>query len=396
MRFADRLDRIPPFFFTELRLKAERKRATGVDVIALGTADPDVPTPDAVVEAMRRAVADPVHHRYPHTRGMAAFREAARAFMGERFGVDLDPDTEIVPALGGKDAVHHMALTCLGPGDVCLSPEPGYPVYTSAPVIAGAEVAYLPLVAANGFLPDFDAIPKDVLGRANLLYLNYPNNPTGAVADLGFFERAAAFARRHDIIVVHDSSYSEIAFDGHRPPSFLAAPGAREVGVEVFSLSKGWNMTGWRAGWVAGNAEIMARYAHLKPNIDTGMFGALQTACVAALTEAVDFPRQMSALYRKRRDLMIEALRAAGLDAVPPKATPFLWVPVPEGFTSSGLSDLILERTGVVMPPGIAFGASGEGFVRISLTVPDDRLAEAARRIAETLDLAAPAGGAVA
>ena len=388
MRFADRLDRIPPFFFTELRLKVERKRATGVDVIALGVADPDVPTPQAVVEAMRRAVADPVHHRYPHTRGIAAFREAAAAFMGERFGVVLDPDTEIVPALGGKDAVHHMAMTCLGPGDICLAPEPGYPVYTSAPLIADAEVVYLPLVAANGFLPDFDAIPEDVLGRANLLYLNYPNNPTGAVADIGFFERAAALARRHDIIVVHDSSYSEIAYDGYRPPSFLAAPGAKDVGVEVFSLSKGWNMTGWRAGWVAGNAEIIARYAHLKPNIDTGMFGALQTACIAALTEAADFPRQMSALYQKRRDLMIEALRAAGLDARPPKATPFLWVPVPEGFTSTGLSDLILERTGVVMPPGIAFGASGEGFVRISLTVPDDRLAEAARRIAETLDLA--------
>ena len=311
--------------------------------------------------------------------------------MAERFGVELDPDTEIVPALGGKDAVHHMAMACLGPGDVCLAPEPGYPVYTSAPLIADAEIVYLPLEAANGFLPDFDAIPADALERANLLYLNYPNNPTGAVADLGFFESAVALARRHDFIVVHDSSYSEIAFDGYRPPSFLAAPGAKDIGVEVFSLSKGWNMTGWRAGWVAGNAEIIARYAHLKPNIDTGMFGALQTACIAALTEAVDFPRQMSALYQKRRDLMIEALAAAGLDAPAPKATPFLWVPVPEGFTSTGLSDLILERTGVVMPPGIAFGASGEGFVRISLTVPDDRLAEAARRIAETLDLAAPA-----
>ena len=227
------------------------------------------------------------------------------------------------------------------------------------------------------------------MGRANLLYLNYPNNPTSAVADLGFFERAVDFARRHDIIVVHDSSYSEITYDGYIAPSFLAAPGAKDVGVEVFSLSKGWNMTGWRAGWVAGNAEVIARYAHLKPNIDTGMFGALQMACVAALTEAADFPKQMSTLYRKRRDLMIEALRAAGLDAPAPKATPFLWVPVPEGFTSTELSDLILERTGVVMPPGPAFGASGEGFVRISLTVPDDRLAEAARRIAETLDLSA-------
>ena len=389
MRFADRLDRIPPFFFTELRLKAERKRATGIDVIALGAADPDVPTPDVVVEAMRRAVAEPVHHRYPDTRGTAAFREAACAFMAERFGVVLDPGTEIVPALGGKDTVHHMAMTCLGPGDICLSPEPGYPVYTSAPLIAEAEVLYLPLAAKNGFYPDFDAIPDDALGRANLLYLNYPNNPTSAVADLGFFERAVDFARRHDIIVVHDSSYSEITYDGYIAPSFLAAPGAKDVGVEVFSLSKGWNMTGWRAGWVAGNAEVIARYAHLKPNIDTGMFGALQMACVAALTEAADFPKQMSTLYRKRRDLMIEALRAAGLDAPAPKATPFLWVPVPEGFTSTELSDLILERTGVVMPPGPAFGASGEGFVRISLTVPDDRLAEAARRIAETLDLSA-------
>ena len=388
MRFANRLDRIPPFFFTELRLKAEKKRATGVDVIALGAADPDVPAPDAVIEAMRRAVTDPAHHRYPHTRGIAAFREAACAFMAERFGVALDPDTEIVPALGGKDAVHHMAMTCLGPSDICLAPEPGYPVYTSAPLIAEAEVLYLPLKAENKFLPDFDAIPEDALERSNLLYLNYPNNPTSAVADIGFFERAAALARRHNFIVVHDSSYSEIAYDEYRPPSFLAAPGAKDVGVEVFSLSKGWNMTGWRAGWVAGNAEIMARYAHLKPNVDTGMFGALQATCVAALTEAKDFPLEMSALYQKRRDLMIGALRGAGLEAPPPKATPFLWVPVPEGHTSTELSDLILERTGGVVSPGVAFGPSGEGFVRISLTVPDERLAEAARRIAETLDLA--------
>jgi len=387
MRFASRVDCIPPFFFTELRLKADQKRAKGIDVIALGAADPDVPTPGVVVEAMRRAVGDPVHHRYPHTRGIAEFREAACAFMAERFGVALDPDTEFMPALGGKDAVHHMAMTCLGPGDICLSPEPGYPVYTSAPLIAEAEVVYLPLAARNGFFPDFDAIPDDVLGRANLMYLNYPNNPTSAIADLGLFEHAAAFARRHDIIVVHDNSYSEITYDGYRAPSFLAAPGAKDVGVEVFSFSKGWNMTGWRVGWLAGNADVIARYAHLKPNIDTGMFGALQMAGVAALTEAADFPSQMSEIYQKRRDLMIGALRAAGLDAVSPKATPFLWVPVPVGFTSRGLSDLILERTGVVMPPGTAFGASGEGFVRISLTVPDERLAEAARRIAETLDL---------
>jgi len=271
------------------------------------------------------------------------------------FGGDCNDQAGLVPVVGGKEGVAHVALACLDPGDVCLSPDPGYPPYTSGPVFAGADVHYLPLAAAHGFMPQLDAIPPGIASRANLLYFNYPNNPTGAVVADGFFEQAVAFARERGLVAIHDSAYTEIAFDGYRPPSFLATPGAKEVGAEIFSLSKGWNMTGWRIGWIAGNAEVVDCYRRLKTNLDSGMFDALQLAGAAALTDARDFPHEMSEIYRRRRDLMIDALRAIGIDAEPPRATPYLWIRVPEGY------------------------------VRISLTVPDDRLEEAAGRIASSL-----------
>jgi LL-diaminopimelate aminotransferase len=297
----------------------------------------------------------------------------------------VDPDTEVVPVLGGKEGVAHVALACLEPGDVCLSPDPGYPPYTSGPVFAGADVHYLPLHQENGFRPDLAAIAAETRARANLLFLNYPNNPTGAVADGAFFEGAVELARASELIVVHDASYTEIAFDGYRPPSFLGTAGAKEVGVEIFSLSKGWNMTGWRIGWIAGNAEVVERYRQLKTNLDSGMWDALQLAAVAALTVARDFPAEMSEVYRRRRDLMIEALAAIGLPADPPRATPYIWTRVPEGFTAASFTELVLEEAAVVVSPGPSFGPSGEGFVRISLTVPDERLEEAARRIESSL-----------
>ena len=385
MRFAARLDRVPPYLFAEIERRIGAMRADGVDVISLGIGDPDLPTPAPVVEALQRAAERPATHQYPSNRGLSAFREAVAGFYAARVDVDLDAETEIIPVLGGKEAVAHVALACLDPGDVALSPDPGYPPYTSGPVFSGAEVHYLPLREENAFMPDLDAIPPETASRANLLYFNYPNNPTGAVATDGFFERAVAFAGERDLVAIHDSAYTEIAFDGYRPPSFLATPGAKEVGAEIFSLSKGWNMTGWRVGWIAGNAEVVERYRQLKTNLDSGMFDALQLAGAAALTEARDFPREMSEIYRRRRDLMIDALTANGIAADPPRATPYLWIRVPDGHDSASFTELVLEQAAVIVSPGPSFGPSGEGYVRISLTVADERLEEAASRIASSL-----------
>jgi LL-diaminopimelate aminotransferase len=385
MRFAQRLDAVPPYLFAELERKIAEKRAAGIDVISLGIGDPDLPTPEPVIEALAAGARDPATHQYPTNHGSDEFRHAAADFYRARFGVELDPGSEIVPALGGKEAVGHMAMALLDPGDVCLSPDPGYPPYTSGPIFAGADVHYLPLRPEHGFLPDLDAIAENVLGRANLLFLDYPNNPTGAVVQDGYFERAVELARANDLVVVHDNAYSELCYDGYLAPSFLETPGAKEVGVEIFSLSKGWNMTGWRAGLVSGNPEVVERYRHLKTNLDSGMFEAVQRATVAALTDARDFPREMSAVYRRRRDLLTEALAAIGLDVQPPKATPYFWVQVPEGHTSASFTELVLEEAAVVVSPGPSFGPSGEGFVRLSMTVSDERLEEAARRIETSL-----------
>ena len=385
MKFARRLDQVPPYLFAEIERRIEAMRREGIDVISLGIGDPDLPAPPAVVEALQQAAARPETHRYPSNHGLAVFREAVAAFCRDRFGVSLDPESEVIPVLGGKEAVAHVALAVVDPDEVALAPDPGYPPYTSGPVFAGAEVHYLPLRGENAFMPDLDSIPPAILSRASLLYFNYPNNPTGAVVAEGFFERAAAFAREHGLVAIHDSAYSEIAFDGYRPPSFLAAPGAMKVGAEIFSLSKGWNMTGWRVGWIAGNGEVVERYRRLKTNLDSGMFDALQLAGAAALTRARDFPAEMSEVYRRRRDLMIAALRAIGMDVEPPRATPYLWIRVPSGHDSASFTELVLERAAVIVSPGPSFGPSGEGYVRISLTIPDARLEEAAGRIASSL-----------
>ena len=380
MRFAKRLDAVPPYLFAELERKIEEREKAGIDVISLGIGDPDLPTPEPVIEALARAARSPSTHQYPSNRGTDEFRAAVAAFYDRRFGVRIDPDTEVIPVLGGKEGVAHIALATLDPGDTALAPDPGYPPYTSGPVFSGASVHYLPLTEENGFLPDLESAPE---GR--LLFLNYPNNPTGATAEIEFFERVVGFARERGLIVVHDNAYSEITFDGYRAPSFLEAEGAKDVGVEIFSLSKGWNMTGWRAGWIAGNPELVERYRHLKTNLDSGMFEAVQAAAVAALTDAADFPRQMSDVYQRRRDLVADALRELGLDVAPPKATPYFWARVPAGYTSASFVELVLEQANVVVSPGNAYGPSGEGFVRLSLTVPDERLQEAVSRIQASL-----------
>jgi LL-diaminopimelate aminotransferase len=385
MRPSKRLDRIPPYLFAELERKIADKRAQGVDVISLGIGDPDMPTPGVVIDALAGAARDGGTHQYPSNRGRPEFREAVAGFYERRFGVRLDPATEIVPALGAKECIFNLNLAFLDPGDAALAADPGYPVYTGGPLLAGAEPVVMPLLPERGFAPDLQAIPAADRERARLLYLNYPNNPTGAIAPDGLFEEAVAFASEHDVLVVHDASYTEITFDGYVAPSFLETPGAKEVGVEVFSLSKGYNMTGWRTAAIVGNAAAVEAYWRLKTNIDSGMFDAVQLAAVAALERGDDTPRRMSETYARRRDLVCDALREIGVDVTPPKGTIYVWAPVPDGHTSASYCELVLEESGVVVSPGGAYGPNGEGFFRISLTLPDERLAEAVERLRGSL-----------
>jgi LL-diaminopimelate aminotransferase len=386
MKTSARLDRLPPYLFAELERKIAERKAVGIDVISLGIGDPDTPTPQLVVDALAQAAADGGTHQYPSNRGRAEYREAIADFYSRRFGVALDPETEIVPALGAKECIFNLNLAFLDPGSVALAADPGYPVYTGGPLIAGAESVLMPLVPELGFVPDLDAIPAQARVDARLMYLNYPNNPTGAVAPAGFFERVVEFARAHDILVVHDASYTETTFDGYVAPSFLETPGAKDVGIEVFSLSKGYNMTGWRTAAVVGNADAVAAYWKLKTNIDSGMFEAVQLAAVAALSEQGDaIAREMSAVYARRRDLVVDALQAIGVEVRSPKGTIYVWAPVPEGHSSASYCELVLEQSAVVVSPGGAYGPNGEGFFRISLTLPDERLAEAMERLRSSL-----------
>jgi len=383
MRPSSRLERIPPYLFAELERKVAAKRAAGIDVISLGIGDPDTPTYPPIVEAAQRAVADPSTHTYPSNRGRPEFREAVAAFYARRFGVSLDPGTEVMSAIGAKECIFNLNLTFLDRGDVALASDPGYPVYTGGPLLVGGEPVLMPLVPDRGFAPDLDAIPRDALSRARLMFLNYPNNPTGAIVPDGLFEEVVAFARVHGILVVHDNAYSETTYDGYVAPSFLQTPGAKDVGVEVFSLSKGYNMTGWRCAAIVGNADAIELYWRLKSNVDSGNFDAVQLAGAAALAPEVDpYVREMNEVYRRRRDLVCDALAQAGVDVTPPKGTIYIWAPIPPGFDSSAAyCEHVLEHAAVVISPGGAYGTSGEGFFRISLTTPDDRLLEAVERI---------------
>ncbi len=383
MRPSERLERIPPYLFAELARKVEAKRAAGVDVISLGIGDPDRPTYPAVVAAAQAALADPATHQYPSNRGRRDFREAVAAFYARRFGVTLDPKTEVMPAIGAKECIFNLNLAFLDPGSVALAADPGYPVYTGGPLLAGGEAVLMPLLPERGFAPDLAAIAAGDAERARLMFLNYPNNPTGAVVPDGLFDAVVGWAGGRDALVVHDNAYSETTYDGYVAPSFLATPGAKEVGVEVFSLSKGYNMTGWRCAAIVGNAEAIAHYWRLKSNIDSGLFEAVQIAGIAALRPEVDAEvTAMNAVYARRRDLVCDALRAAGVDVAPPKGTIYVWAPIPDGYASAAeYCEHVLEAAGVVISPGGAYGPNGEGFFRISLTTPDDRLAEAVQRL---------------
>jgi LL-diaminopimelate aminotransferase len=383
MRPSRRLEQIPPYLFAQLERKIAEKRAAGVDVISLGIGDPDMPTYAPIVAAAQRAVADPSTHSYPTNRGLPAFRQAVADFYQRRFGVTLDPDTEVMAAIGAKECIFNLNLAFLDPGDVALASDPGYPVYTGGPLMAGAEPVLMGLVPELGFAPDLQAIEADALQRARLMFINYPNNPTGAVVPDGLFESVVELADGRDLLVVHDNAYSETTFDGYVAPSFLSTPGAKEVGVEVFSLSKGYNMTGWRCAAIVGNAAAIEQYWRLKSNIDSGLFEAVQLAGAAALAPEVDAEvKAMNAVYQRRRDLVCDALSQAGVNVTPPQGTIYIWAPVPKGFaTAAEYCEHVLEAAAVVISPGGAYGRNGEGFFRISLTTPDERLVEAVRRL---------------
>ncbi len=383
MKPSSRLEKIPPYAFAQLERKIAEKRAAGVDVISLGIGDPDRPTPPLIVEAMQEAVSEPETHQYPSNRGRQDFREAVHDFYLRRFDVDLDPDSEMIPAIGAKEAIFNLNLAFLDPGDYALAADPGYPVYTGGPWLAGAEPVLTALEPERGFVPDLGAIDGEVLSKAKLMYLNYPNNPTGAVVPDGFFEEVVGFARANDILVVHDMAYSEIVFDGYEAPSFLSTPGAKDVGIEVYSFSKGFNMTGWRCAMVLGNAEALQTYWRLKTNIDSGLFEATQLAAVAAMSPDADAEvASMVELYRRRRDLVCDALEEIGVRVRRPHATIYVWAPVPDGFESSAAyAEYVLEEAGVVISPGAIYGPAGEGWFRISLTTPDERLLEAVERL---------------
>lgn len=385
MRLSARLDKIPPYLFAEIDRRIDEKKAQGVDVISFGVGDPDVPTPGLIVDALCAESHKPEHHRYPSYFGLAEFRGSAARWFERRFGVALDPGLQILPLMGSKEGVAHIALALLDPGDLALVPEPSYPVYAMGTLLAGAESHFLPLTAGNGFLPDLESVPPDVARRSKILWLNYPNNPTGAIASNEFFERAIEFARSYSLVLAHDNAYSEITYDGYVAPSLFQFKGAMEIGVEFHSLSKTFNMTGWRIGFVCGNHEVIEALGTIKTNIDSGIFNPVQLAAVEALDHGEKTLPDMVKLYQSRRDLLVSELAGLGWEISPPKGSIYLWMPVPPGFDSVGFSTHVLDKAGVFFTPGNAYGPSGEGYVRLSLTVPDDKIKEAMARLKEVL-----------
>ena len=378
---AERLKKLPPYLFKAIDEKKAEVRAKGVDIIDLGVGDPDIPTPRHIVEELKRAADDPVNHRYPSYSGMREFRETVAQWYKTRFGVDLDADNEVVSLIGSKEGIAHFPLAFVNPGDVVLVPSPAYPVYEISTYFAGGNVYIMPLREENGFLPDLAAIPSEILEQAKVMFINYPNNPTAAIADKGFFQEVVEFAQKNRIIVCHDAAYTEIAFDGYQPPSFLEVEGAKDVGVEFHSLSKTYNMTGWRIGFAVGNKEAISGLGAIKTNIDSGVFQAVQMAAIKAMAGPQDCVAEVRKIYQERRDVMVEGLVAAGFEVPKPKATFYLWVKVPDRYTSAEITTRLIEETGVVVTPGNGFGEFGEGYFRIALTQDKDRLKEAVERI---------------
>ncbi|MEX2228467.1 MAG: LL-diaminopimelate aminotransferase [Dehalococcoidia bacterium] len=382
MKLAQRVEQLPPYLFARISELIAQKRAAGVDVISLGIGDPDLPTPPYLIERLQRAAENPANHRYPESEGLPQLRRAIARWYRTRHGVELNPDGEIVPLIGSKEGIGHLPLCLIDPGDVSLITDPGYPVYEVGTMFAGGETVKVPLREEDGWLPRLDEIPADAARRARILWLNYPNNPTGAVADLPFFERAVAWAREHDVVIAHDLAYSDVTFDGYEAHSILEVDGAREVAIEFNSLSKSFNMTGWRVGMAVGNARVINALTRVKTNLDSGIPQAIQEMAIAALDDPRDTMTVHNVIYQARRDRVVAVLRELGLRVEPPKASLYVWARLPEGERSSGdFAGRLIDATGVVVTPGAAYGDAGEGYIRISLTTPDDRLEEALRRL---------------
>jgi LL-diaminopimelate aminotransferase len=379
--YSDRINALPPYLFAAIDEARDELIAKGVDVIDLGVGDPDLPTYPHIVETMREAVCNPKTHQYPSYAGMPEFRKAAAEWCKKYKGIELDPATEVLSLIGSKEAVAHIPLAFVNPGDIVLYTDPGYPVYKIGTLFADGIPYPLPLKAEKNFLPDLDSIPKDILKKAKLFFFNYPNNPTSATADIKFFEKVVKFCKKHNIIAVHDNAYCQMVYNGYEAPSFLAAKGAMDVGIELYSHSKTYNMTGWRLGFAVGNKEIIKGLGKVKSNVDSGVFDAIQIAGIAALSSSQACVEETNKIYQKRRDALIKGLTAMGLSVNPPKATFYIWAPVPEGFTSISFAKILLEEAGIVATPGVGFGEAGEGYIRFALTKPVERINEAVERM---------------
>lgn len=382
---ARRLAELPPYLFVEIDRKRREAVARGIDIINLSIGDPDLPTPAPIIRALAQAAREPANHRYPESEGLDRFRQAVADWYQRRFGVELSAQNEVLTLIGAKEGIGHLPLALVNPGDVVLIPDPAYPVYRAATIFAGGEPYEMPLRRENGFLPDLGAIPESILSRARLMFLNYPNNPTGAVAPPDFYRDVVGFARRHNIVVAQDNTYSEISFDGYRPPSFLEAPGAKDVGIEFHSLSKTFNMTGWRIAFAVGRADVVDALRKIKSNLDSGAFQAVQEAGITALSLAEEIGARNCKTYQRRRDVLVAGLRKAGLEVEAPRATFYVWPRVPAGYDSAGLVSTLIERTGIVCTPGSGFGKEGEGYVRFALTADVKRLREATMRLGSAL-----------
>jgi LL-diaminopimelate aminotransferase len=376
--FAKRIDNLPPYLFARIDEMKAKKRGEGVDVIDLGVGDPDLPTPPHIVQALIDAAQDPDNHHYPSYLGMQAFREAVAGWYKRRFSVDLDPSSDIISLMGSKDGVAHIPEALVNPGDYVLVPSPGYPVYSTGALFSEGKVHEMPLLCENNFLPDLDAIPSDIAKKSRLMWINYPNNPTSAIAPPKFFEEVVQFARDNDIVVVSDNAYSEVSFDGYKAPSFLETDGASEVGIEMHSLSKTYNMTGWRIGMAVGNKEIIRGLGVVKTNIDSGTFNPVQHAAIAALSGPQDCVAEACSIYQERRDVLVSGLQKLGFDIQAPKATFYVWLKVEDSMATAAK---MLNETGIVVTPGIGFGKSGEGYVRFAITRSVDRIREAIGRM---------------
>ena len=381
MRVAKRIEKLPPYLFAEMDRKIADARSRGADIISFGVGDPDLPTAPHIVEALAKAARDARTHRYPSYTGLPEFRDSIARWYERRFDVRLDADAMVQPLVGSKEGIYHLPVAFVDTGDVALVPDPGYPVYETGTILAGGRPVAMPLHADNGFAPDLEALPDAVVDAARVLWLNYPSNPTAATTDIGFFERAVDFCRAHDLLLAHDAAYTEVTFDGYVAPSVLEVDGALDCAVEFHSLSKTYNMTGWRIGWVAGTPTAVEAIKRLKTNIDSGIFDAVQRAGIAALEGPSDYVRQCVDRYRRRRDLLCDGLKSMGVVVEPPRGSIYVWAPVPHGHTSESFTAFLLDAADVVVAPGVGYGASGEGYVRFSLTVADERLEEGVERL---------------